>query len=80
MIRDLPEATRAKGVQLPILKASTQGEIDTAFTSLDQLHAGALVVAPDPSSAHGTASYWRWHHAMLFRRSMRGVNSSPPVA
>jgi hypothetical protein len=35
-------------VQLPILKASTQGEIDTAFTSLDQLHAGALVVAPDP--------------------------------
>jgi putative ABC transport system substrate-binding protein len=55
MIRDLPEATRAKGVQLPILKASTQGEIDTAFTSLDQLHAGALVVAPDPffGTRHG---------------------------
>jgi putative ABC transport system substrate-binding protein len=48
MIRDVPEAARAKGVQLPILKASTQSEIDTAFTSLDQLHAGALVVAPDP--------------------------------
>jgi putative ABC transport system substrate-binding protein len=30
------------------LRASTQSEIDTAFTSLDQLHAGALVVAPDP--------------------------------
>jgi putative ABC transport system substrate-binding protein len=48
MIRDVPEAARAKGVQLPILKASTQSEIDTAFTSLDQVHAGALVVAPDP--------------------------------
>jgi putative ABC transport system substrate-binding protein len=48
MIRDVPEAARAKGVQLPILKASTQSEIDTAFISLDQLHAGALVVAPDP--------------------------------
>ena len=48
MIRDVPEAARAKGVQLPILKASTQSEIDTTFTSLDQLHAGALVVAPDP--------------------------------
>ena len=48
MIRDVPQVARAKGVQLPILKASTQSEIDTAFTSLDQLHAGALVVAPDP--------------------------------
>jgi putative ABC transport system substrate-binding protein len=48
MIRDVPEVAHAKGVQLPILKASTQSEIDTAFTSLDQLHAGALVVAPDP--------------------------------
>ena len=48
MIRDVPEAARAKGVQLPILKASTQSEIDTTFTSLDQLHAGALVVTPDP--------------------------------
>jgi putative ABC transport system substrate-binding protein len=48
MIRDVPQVARAKGVQLPILKASTQSEIDTAFTSLDQVHAGALVVAPDP--------------------------------
>ena len=48
MIRDVPEVAHAKGVQLPILKASTQSEIDTAFTSLDQVHAGALVVAPDP--------------------------------
>jgi putative ABC transport system substrate-binding protein len=34
-------------VQLPILKAATEGEIDTAFAALLQLHAGALVVAAD---------------------------------
>jgi putative ABC transport system substrate-binding protein len=46
-IGDVQEAARAKGVQLPILKASTEGEIDTAFDSLVQLQAGALVVDPD---------------------------------
>ena len=48
MIRDAQEAARAKGVQLPILKASTESEIDAAFAALVQLHAGALVVGADP--------------------------------
>ena len=48
LIRDMQEAARAKGVQLPILKASTEGEIDVAFAALIELHAGALVVGPDP--------------------------------
>ena len=47
LIRDVQEAARVKGVQLPILKAGTEGEIDAAFTSLVQLHAGALVVQGD---------------------------------
>jgi putative ABC transport system substrate-binding protein len=45
--RDVQEAARAKGVQLQILKASTESEIDAAFASLVQLHAGGLVVSPD---------------------------------
>ena len=45
--RSMQEAARAKGVQLPVLKARTEGEIDTAFASLGQLQAGALVVSPD---------------------------------
>jgi putative ABC transport system substrate-binding protein len=45
---DLQEVARAKGVQLPILKAATEGEIDAAFASLVQLQAGALVVVGDP--------------------------------
>ncbi|MFL6825444.1 MAG: hypothetical protein ACJ8E2_03180, partial [Bradyrhizobium sp.] len=35
-------------MQLPILKAGSESEIDTAFASLVQLHAGALVVSADP--------------------------------
>jgi putative ABC transport system substrate-binding protein len=39
---------RAKGLQLPTVKATTAGEIDDAFASLLPLHAGALVVSADP--------------------------------
>jgi putative ABC transport system substrate-binding protein len=48
VIRELQAAARAKGVQLPILKASSETEIDAAFGTLVQLHAGALVIGPDP--------------------------------
>ena len=41
------EAAGAKGVQLPTLKAATEGEIDAAFASLVELQAGALLVVPD---------------------------------
>ena len=47
-IRDAQEAARAKGLELPILKARTESEIDAAFASLVDLHAGALVVGADP--------------------------------
>src|SRR6266568_4574491 len=47
-VRETQEAARAKGVQLPILKAGTESEIDAAFSSLVQLQAGALVVQADP--------------------------------
>src|SRR5439155_10139533 len=48
VIRDVQEAARAKGVQLHVLKAGTESEIDGAFASLVQQHAGALLVAGDP--------------------------------
>jgi putative ABC transport system substrate-binding protein len=48
MMRDVPEAARAKGVQLHILKAGTESEIDAAFATLVQLPVGALVVGSDP--------------------------------
>ncbi len=48
MMRDVKEAARAKGLQLPILKAGTESEIDAAFAALVQQQAGALVVGADP--------------------------------
>jgi len=45
--RGVEDAARAKGLQLRILKASTETEIDTAFASLVQLHPAALVVTPN---------------------------------
>jgi putative ABC transport system substrate-binding protein len=47
-IEDLQGAANAKGVQLHILKAGTDGEIDTAFSTLEQIQAGALLVGGDP--------------------------------
>jgi putative ABC transport system substrate-binding protein len=47
-IRDAQKAARTKGVQLHVVEAATEGEIDAAFADLVQLHAGALVVGADP--------------------------------
>jgi putative ABC transport system substrate-binding protein len=47
VIRAVQEAAQAKGVQLHILKAGIESEIDAAFTSLVQRQAGALVVSSD---------------------------------
>jgi putative tryptophan/tyrosine transport system substrate-binding protein len=49
VIREVEEAAHAKGVQLlPILKAGTESEIDAAFATLVELHAGALFLGGDP--------------------------------
>jgi putative ABC transport system substrate-binding protein len=47
MIQDMREAARAKRVQLQILKASTESEIDAAFAALANLQADALIVGDD---------------------------------
>ena len=47
-VRDLQEAARDKGVQVAMVKAGSENEIDAAFATLVQLHAGALVVDADP--------------------------------
>jgi ABC-type uncharacterized transport system substrate-binding protein len=43
LMRDVRDAARAKGVQLQILQAGTESEIDATFPTLVQLHAAALV-------------------------------------
>jgi putative ABC transport system substrate-binding protein len=46
-LHDMPEAARALGLQVQILKASNADEIDAAFTTLVRDRADALFVAPD---------------------------------
>jgi putative ABC transport system substrate-binding protein len=45
--RDLQAAARALGLTLHVLHASSEQEIDTAFMTLVQLRAGALVIGAD---------------------------------
>jgi putative tryptophan/tyrosine transport system substrate-binding protein len=48
MMKLVLEAGPAKGVQIHVLKAGAESEIDAAFASLTQLQASALLVGPDP--------------------------------
>ena len=41
------DAARSLGLQLHVLDASTDGEIDAAFEKLIELRAGALIVSVD---------------------------------
>jgi putative ABC transport system substrate-binding protein len=71
-IRDLQEAARSKGVQLIILKAGSESEIDGAFGSLVELQARALLVGADPffnsrreqlvalASRHAVPAIYEW--------------------
>jgi len=47
-IREAEEAARPRGLQVRILGAGTEGDFETAFASLAQLHVGGLVVGADP--------------------------------
>jgi putative tryptophan/tyrosine transport system substrate-binding protein len=48
VVRAMQEAARVKRVNLEVVKAATETEIDTAFASLSRLQAGALVQQADP--------------------------------
>ena len=60
------EAARAKGLQVPILKASSESEIDAAFGALVRLQAGGLVVGGGPffRSRHERLVALASHHAV----------------
>src|SRR5215813_5218103 len=47
--KNTQEAARTKGVQLHVLKASTESEIDAAFTTLAQTHVDGLIQPSDAS-------------------------------
>ena len=75
--KDLQAAARTLGLQLRILHASTDRDIDTAFAALSQLRVGGLVIGSDAfftsrvqkladlSASHSIpAIYWQREYAM----------------
>jgi putative ABC transport system substrate-binding protein len=46
--RDAQAAARILGLGLPVLRASTERDLDAAFATLAQLRAGGLVIGSDP--------------------------------
>ena len=61
--RDMQQAAHALGLQIHILNANTEGEIDTAFAALVQLRAGALIV--------GTGELFRRRSEQLLALAVR---------
>jgi putative ABC transport system substrate-binding protein len=61
--RDMQQAAHALGLQIHILNANTEGEIDTAFAALVQLRAGALIV--------GTGQLFRKRSEQLLALAVR---------
>jgi putative tryptophan/tyrosine transport system substrate-binding protein len=73
---EVQQAARIKGVQLPILYAASEGEIDAAFGSFGELHAGALLIGPDPffndrreqlvalTSRHALPASYEWRESV----------------
>jgi len=51
--RDTQLAAQKLGLRLHVLNASTPDDFDMVFATLDQLHAGALVIGPDPLFTSG---------------------------
>jgi putative tryptophan/tyrosine transport system substrate-binding protein len=47
VLRDIPKAARAVGLQIQVLNASTSREIEAAFATLVRERADALFIAPD---------------------------------
>jgi putative tryptophan/tyrosine transport system substrate-binding protein len=47
-LRDMRAAARTLGLQVPVLRASNDREINDAFATLVQLRAGAFVISSDP--------------------------------
>ena len=48
LVRELQSAARIRGVELRVLHASTESDLDTVFETLPRLRASALVISSDP--------------------------------
>ena len=78
--RERQAAAHSLGLEFHVLYASTEREVEGAFTSLRQLRAGGLVIDPDPffNARSELLGGLALRHAC--RRSINILNSSQPAA
>jgi putative tryptophan/tyrosine transport system substrate-binding protein len=77
VMRDVLEAANLKGIELHTLKAGAENELETAFASLVELHAGAVVVPSDAffntrrellaslAARHGVPAIYAWREFVV---------------
>ena len=74
-------AARTIGLQMKVLHASTERDIDAALRALVQMRAGGLVIGTDAFAFNSrTTSSGHWPPAMLSRRSMTPPSLPRPAA
>jgi putative ABC transport system substrate-binding protein len=83
IIADLQAAARALGLQLVIVNAGTDSDLEMAFAAFAQQRVGAVLVSDSAffSGPRAEQLNWRcWWPAMCCPRSSHGVNSPWPAA
>jgi putative ABC transport system substrate-binding protein len=78
--RNMQAAARTLGLQMRILRASHEREIDDAFATLVQLRAGTLVISSDPFFNTRPNSSPHWRSATRFPPSSNTASSRRPAA
>ncbi|MEA2925948.1 MAG: hypothetical protein QOD25_3070, partial [Alphaproteobacteria bacterium] len=77
--RDMQEAAHALGLQIHVLNASTEREIDTAFAMLPQIRADALLVGAGNFFIRRANNSRQWRHDKGCQRSISIARMRPPV-
>jgi putative ABC transport system substrate-binding protein len=74
-LSDLQRAAQTMGVQVAVLRASTESEIEGALVTLMQLRAAALLIAPDVFFLDQREILVAWRNTRPFRQSTLGAST-----
>jgi putative tryptophan/tyrosine transport system substrate-binding protein len=79
-MRDVQTAALTLGLQIDVLNASTESQMDAAFATMVEQGAGALLVGANILYSSTVTDSFGWRRAMRFPRSTGRVSSSTLVA
>jgi putative tryptophan/tyrosine transport system substrate-binding protein len=78
-IREVQDAARTLGLQLHILKASSESDFDAAFATVIEQRAGAILIASDPFLFSRRNNSSRWRRVMRCLRFTSFENAQPAL-